>query len=376
MNNKLLVCFRGNECDKTVWSGTSYSITQELKKRFIVNYVNITEEEKGISLFLRRLFYFVNSFYPKKYRFYIRPGWYEKKIIKRSIKKVNESNINLVFTNDLFLCRFIKNKTIVLVLDATANLLVNYYWLNWSDREIRFGEKLQKKVLSKVDKVVCASKWAFDDVLNHYQFKGKAIMAPFGANMHDPQSPNKNYAGKDINILFNGVEANRKGLNKAIEIVDLCNTLDTKHRYLLHVVGISGFSNANIDNVHFYGYLNKNNDEDLLLLDTIYRKAFCFLLPTVAECAGIVFCEAAMYSLPIISHDTGGVPTYVINGENGLLFSIDCNSNEMSKAIIELVKYPNNYYSMSNKSRLLYENVLNWNKWGDNIEKLIMLRND
>ena len=41
------------------------------------------------------------------------------------------------------------------------------------------------------------------------------------------------------------------------------------------------------------------------------------LLPTQAECAGIVFVEASAYSMPIFTHDTGGISNYVINGING-----------------------------------------------------------
>lgn len=41
------------------------------------------------------------------------------------------------------------------------------------------------------------------------------------------------------------------------------------------------------------------------------------LLPTIAECAGIVFAEASGYGIPSITYDTGGVGTYVIDGING-----------------------------------------------------------
>ncbi|WP_137463714.1 glycosyltransferase, partial [Escherichia coli] len=43
------------------------------------------------------------------------------------------------------------------------------------------------------------------------------------------------------------------------------------------------------------------------------------LLPTIADCYGMVFCEAAAFGLPVVATDTGGVSSIVINERTGIL---------------------------------------------------------
>lgn len=69
--------------------------------------------------------------------------------------------------------------------------------------------------------------------------------------------------------------------------------------------------------IHFVGRLNKNNPEEFKQMITYYQESDIFLLPTKAECAGIVFSEAAMYGLPVFTHNTGGDHELCGRWENG-----------------------------------------------------------
>ena len=57
----------------------------------------------------------------------------------------------------------------------------------------------------------------------------------------------------------------------------------------------------------YVGFLNKNIPEQYQKLITIMGRCNLFLLPTKAECAGIVLCEASAFGLPIFTFDTGGL---------------------------------------------------------------------
>jgi glycosyltransferase involved in cell wall biosynthesis len=65
--------------------------------------------------------------------------------------------------------------------------------------------------------------------------------------------------------------------------------------------------------VHFLGRVND------AALDTAYRRARVFALPSTKEGFGIVYLEAWQRGLPVIGATAGGVPEVVSSGEDGLL---------------------------------------------------------
>ena len=56
-------------------------------------------------------------------------------------------------------------------------------------------------------------------------------------------------------------------------------------------------------------------------LEQIVSKSHRLLLPTRAECYGIVFCEANAYGLPVFATRVGGIPTIVKEGHKCSGFS-------------------------------------------------------
>ena len=95
-----------------------------------------------------------------------------------------------------------------------------------------------------------------------------------------------------------------------------------------------------------------------------------FLLPTRAECAGIVFAEASAFGLPIFTYDTGGVSDYVINGKNGYRLSLNSTGKDFA-CMIETVITRNKSGMLSEGGRNLYLDRLNWRCWGDRFNQLI-----
>jgi len=83
-------------------------------------------------------------------------------------------------------------------------------------------------------------------------------------------------------------------------------------------------------------------------------------LPTRAECAGIAFCEASAYGLPIVSTDTGGVSTYVVNGASGVLLPPDATPAQYASVMAEILSSPDVYARLSRGARREFETRLNW----------------
>ena len=96
----------------------------------------------------------------------------------------------------------------------------------------------------------------------------------------------------------------------------------------------------------------------------LYESADVFVLPTRAECFGIVFCEAASYGLPIVAASTGGVPSAVAHAGNGLLLPLEADAVAYADAIESIVGHPARYLAMAAESRRLFETRLNWDVFG------------
>ena len=122
--------------------------------------------------------------------------------------------------------------------------------------------------------------------------------------------------------------------------------------------------------ISFVGRLNKDDPDQLKQIILHYQESDIFLLPTKAECAGIVFSEAAMYGLPVFTHDTGGTMSYVENGKTGKGLKMGSTAEDFANAIMEMLNN-GKYKEWSHNAREKYEKELNWNVWLKKCEKII-----
>ena len=96
------------------------------------------------------------------------------------------------------------------------------------------------------------------------------------------------------------------------------------------------------------------------------------ILPTRAECFGVVFCEASAYGIPSMATDTGGIPNAVINGENGFRFPLDARGETYARKIVEIYQdYENKYLPLSRSSRKTFDELLNWDHWAKKTDEAV-----
>ena len=90
-------------------------------------------------------------------------------------------------------------------------------------------------------------------------------------------------------------------------------------------------------------------------LSQLYLQADVFLLPTRNEAAGIVFCEASAFGLPVVSTRTGGVESYVEDGMTGFLCQHEEGIDGYADRIERLVTNPDEHFRMSVNARDKFE---------------------
>ena len=101
----------------------------------------------------------------------------------------------------------------------------------------------------------------------------------------------------------------------------------------------------------------------------LLSNAHFLLLPSMAECFGIVLCEANAFGVPSLAHDVGGIPEIVKNGVNGQLFSVDSPVEEWAATVSRWFGDRAAYERLALSSRAEYDKRLNWGTAGETIKR-------
>ncbi len=366
----LIVTYRFPASNRRSWSGISFSLKQELEKEFVV-FDYCTNPKKSLGALIK-------TFYYRKIKKSFVTIQMLKPVAKKSSKDVAkiayEKKCDCIVVLGALACGAITyNKSgipIVLFSDCVISQSYDYYWHNIDKNIINEMNDIQQKALSNSSAIVLTSDWAKNGAINDYGVDPEKIsIFPMGANIEVNEFKKEPHEG--VNLLFNGVDWERKGADIAIECVEMLNKLDPDSHYTLHMVGCNPPRPIDSQHIKFYGFLNRNIKEERELLDHLREVSDFFILPTRAECAGIVFCEACAYGIPSITFDTGGIGNYVKNDINGYRLPIGSTAEDFANKIIEYVHNPAKVEEMKNNARRMYETELNWETTGKKLRELI-----
>jgi glycosyltransferase involved in cell wall biosynthesis/GT2 family glycosyltransferase len=103
-----------------------------------------------------------------------------------------------------------------------------------------------------------------------------------------------------------------------------------------------------LSKVEFFG---KISDE---AIDLQFKNANIFVAPSRFESFGLIFVEAMMFSLPIVSIRSGGIPEVVTDKRSGILVNAE-SATEISNAICELLSNKDFAKELGANGRIDYE---------------------
>ena len=231
---------------------------------------------------------------------------------------------------------------------------------------------MEKKAVKSTSINIFASNWAKLSAISFYKLNSDDTkVLPFGANIPNSKIKQKVFANKNdtINITFSGVDWKRKGGDIAVGAVK--KLVKDGYNVKLTICGIkkNDLEISKYDFIENLGFLNKNNSEDLEKYLKMWENTDILLLPTRAECAGIVFNEASAYGVPTITTNTGGVADYVKNNINGYRLSLDAKADDYAVLIENLIDN-NRLTSLSKGAIDLYNKTNSWKAWGKSFNKI------
>lgn len=253
---------------------------------------------------------------------------------------------------------------LVIWADAVLPQMLGYYpeFDTWTKHSVRAGLRAERSAVRAATSFVAASAWTLDSARRHYgDLETALVQVPFGANLPAVPAPSVRVAGDGsaVRLLSVGAYWERKGLDVALEASILLRARGIEAT--LDLVGAAPPPGTRVPPfVTVHGFLSKQTAEGYAKLNALYAGADVFVLPTKAECFGIVFCEAAAHGLPVIAPRTGGVPSAVLDGETGVLLSEDADSAEYANAVESLLRDPAAYERLSKGAREVFETSHNW----------------
>lgn len=357
-------------CNKRAWSGTINFLYETLNKEY--DMYPIVIKPQIIQKTTRKITSIITC---GKRKFTVLDRFFYKINVNQKIREARKKEkINVFFapaaSTVLGVAKIPSDCKVIYLSDATYHCMVDYYYFHESQGDIRNYNCMEKNSLFRADEIIFSSNWAKQDAIKYYGVAANKIhVLPFGANLDDKYIEHS--MGDIIKILFVGVEWERKGADLAIECVKILNNKNYKKIFELTIIGLDKPEQyAENEHIHFVGRLNKNNPEEFKQMITYYQESDVFLLPTKAECSAIVFSEAAMFGLPVFTHNTGGVMSYVEDGKTGRALKLGSTAEDFADAILEML-INGKYREWSKNSRHKFESELNWNCWIENCKKII-----
>ena len=268
-------------------------------------------------------------------------------------------------------------KPIVFWTDATFAGMIDFYGYvsNLCRETIRDGNKMEQSALSRSRLAIYSSDWAAQTAINYYRVDPRKVrVVPFGANVdgdRDWQTVEAVVSRKALDrcqLLFIGVDWLRKGGDKALSVAARLNQKGMPTT--LHVVGCTPpVSVPRWVTVH--GFVSKHSEEGRRQLDRLFNESHFLILPSRAECYGIVLSEASSFGLPSLATNVGGIPTAIRNGVNGYMFPLDADDDEYADYVLGVMASRETYQRLALTSFKEYSERLNWSSIGNNVSQLI-----
>ncbi len=365
---------RYNPLDKKTWSGTGFYTYQQLSK---LGEVEIFQYK--LPKFLQEWLTTQKSINRRWFGKYTSVEFlnaYAKYFSRRLTKDLKKRPVDVLFVSaSSQLVAYVKTDIpVVYMTDATFQQLQGYYtsFSNLAGYNRRQGIALDKKAFQKAAHCMLASEWCKESAITNYGISaGKISVVTLGANLDSVPLEKElsfEYAGT-CRLLFVGVEWERKGGDIALAAFRLLQQKGLNP--VLHIIGCMPPHNiSNEPNIINIPFLDKNKAEDFEQFYNIFRQTDFLILPTRAECAGLVFCEASAYGIPSITTDTGGVTTYVKNNVNGFTLPLSSGGDEYAEVIERLCKNTADMQQLKKSCRSQYEKGLNWDIWGQEFKRI------
>jgi glycosyltransferase involved in cell wall biosynthesis len=362
------------------WSGTGYYIAQSLQKQSItLDYIGPLEDRLALQ-FVSKLKSRYYKYFRKNYIKYIEP-LILRDYGRQITEKLNSSKADIVFSAGSDSIAYLEcNQPIIFWADATFANIIDFYpvYSNLCQESLQNAHLIQSMSLQKSQLAIYSSDWAAQTAINYYNTDPEKVkVVPFGANIEsnltidEIKSQIQSRPTNQCKLLFLGMDWFRKGGDVALEVAEKLNNSGLKTE--LTIVGCQPSVDKPLPNfVKVLGFIPKSTSEGKKKIYQLIADSHFLILPSIADCTPIVFCEANSLGVPCLSRRVGGIPTIIKDDLNGKLFERDSDLIEYCEYIYNIFTNYNQYKELALSAFNEYESRLNWRVAGQKVKDLLM----
>ena len=236
----------------------------------------------------------------------------------------------------------------------------------------------------RIDGLCFGSQWSVDEAIRLYGeraedgtlMRDRLHVTALGANWMPCLTREEILARVDarrtntIELLYVGKDWERKGGPLAVQVAQRLHALG--HDVRLEIVGCKPNLPADTAGyIRSHGLLYQSDPQQSATLAAMFERAHFLIVPTTAECFGIVFAEAQAFALPPVSRRVHALSTVIVDGETGLLFDLEAPASAYVERILAVRAQPQAYRAMAIKARDRFESSLNWSSTAQEIVERI-----
>lgn len=373
-----------NYLDLTQWSGTLFYMQQALTQ----NGVHVTHlgTPKVYPSWQRKLLYyreyFKDALVPRSFHPPVQQQW-----LSQVEKQICQSDCDFIVAPiaSKEIAALNTSVPIIYLSDTTARLFCqeqHYTYVQGQKSQMNQAalaeiETFEAIALTKAEHVIYPSQWAAQSAIEDYGVaSSKVSVIPFGANLeHAPTAAevSKNRQTNPLDpyrLLFIGMDWQRKGGEIAFQT--LLNLLHRNINAELVVVGTVPPPHIHHEKLTVIPHLDKNSPRQRQRLNQLLEQSHFLLLPSRAECYGIVLCEASAFGLPVLTTAVGGISTIVKDGRNGYKLPLNASSSDYGDRLVQALTDPAHYQQLTLLSRTEYDQRLNWNSWAEGVSAILL----
>ncbi len=260
-------------------------------------------------------------------------------------------------------------------------------WLSWKQTYREFDRmpllgprfaRLEAAAAERYTGLIFSSDWAVDEAQRLYAVpREKLHSIPLGAIWTPDLTADELNAVIDarpserLELLYVGKDWERKGGPLALEIARELHSSGVPG-VKLHIVGCTpDIAPADRKLVEMHGFLNVRVAEESGRLKGLFLRSHFLVVPTRAECFGVVFAEAQAFGLPPVSRAVQAVPSIVKDDVTGVLEPADAPAAAYTRRLLALVGDKDRYRSMARAARLRFEDKLTWERFAARVVETI-----
>jgi glycosyltransferase involved in cell wall biosynthesis len=354
--------------DVKSWSGTGYFIAEAMRRQG-AEIINLWPRNDVVGMLDRIKYYFYTRIVGSNHDVFL-----SRRVFQRQARQVRaqlQDGVDAIVSTGVSPVAYLRTQLpIITWADATFRSIRDYYpgFENMSSSSLRAAENAERWIAQRADALVFSSTWAAESAVRDYRADPtKVKVISYGANLpaqltdHEADQLVDSRPRDRCRLLFVGTEWERKGGSIAVETVALLEQLGINTE--LVILGCIP-SNTMPPNVKVLGFVSKEASEGRTAIETLFRDSHFLILPTRADCTPIVIGEAASFAVPVISTDTGGVPSLVRSGSTGLLFPLTAGPQQYAEGIAAIMRDWEIYRRMARAALDEYQSRLNWGTAG------------